>query len=491
MNDFAEEGLRPMRKQRVVGCNGFRTLTWNRFASLTLTLAVALAFAIPGNAQSIISGTPWYTTTGGLLTAHGAGVIKVGSTYYLIGEADNSTGGFTGINCYSSTNLETWTFVADVLPPQSSGDLESGNIVERPKVLYNSSTGKYVMWLHIWNGDAVGYATSSSVCGTYTYQGSSQPLGNESFDIGSFQDTNGTAYLLSANYDNGIIVYQMSSDYLSPVSIVDGVSTWGDYEAPAMFKVGSTYFLIMSHETGWSSNDDQYSSASAIGGPWTTPKDIATAGTDTWDSQSSFVLPVTGTSGTTYVYMGDRWISGAITNSSYVWLPLTVSGTTLSLPWVNNWAINVSTGAWTNDTYTSLKTGAYHQLLNLNSGLCLDSVSTTEGTQAQGVYCSGNTYQQWEITASGSDYKITNDANGYLLEDEGNSKTAGSAVDTWPSNGGTNQEWTITSDGAGNYTVTDVYSGLCLGVASGAITSGSPIDEGTCNGGTNQQWYQY
>ena len=84
-----------------------------------------------------------------MITAHGGGILKVGSTYYWIGEVDSSGGGFQGINCYSSTDLTTWAFVADVLPPQSSGDLVSSNLVERPKVLYNSSTGKYVMWMHI------------------------------------------------------------------------------------------------------------------------------------------------------------------------------------------------------------------------------------------------------------------------------------------------------------------------------------------------------
>ena len=75
-----------------------------------------------------------------------------------------------------------------------------------------------------------------------------------------------------------------------------------------------TYFLICSHETGWNSNDDQYSYATSISGPWSALADIATAGTNTWNSQSTYVVPVTGSSGTTYIYMGDRWISGDITN---------------------------------------------------------------------------------------------------------------------------------------------------------------------------------
>jgi hypothetical protein len=32
-----------------------------------------------------------------------------------------------------------------------SGDLGPGRIVERPKVIYNSTTGKYVLWTHIDN----------------------------------------------------------------------------------------------------------------------------------------------------------------------------------------------------------------------------------------------------------------------------------------------------------------------------------------------------
>lgn len=461
-----------------------------KMGALSLALLFLAFHPLVSQAQ-ILPGMPWNDTSGNPIKAHGAGIIKVGSTYYMVGEIDSSGGGFQGINCYSSTNLTSWTLVGDVLPPQSSGDLVTTDLVERPKVLYNSSTGKYVMWMHIYSGDSVGYATSSSVCGAYTYQGSSQPLGNESFDIGSFQDTDGTAYLISANFDNGLIVYKMSSDYLSPASIVDGVSTWGDREAPAMFKANGYYFLICSHETGWSSNDDQYSYATSISGPWSALADIATAGTDTWNSQSTFVLPVTGSSGTTYIYMGDRWLSGQIENSPYIWLPLTVSGNTLSLPWVNDWSINVSAGTSTNNDLAFLNKGSNHELVNLNSGLCLNAVSTTEGTQAQAVLCNAASLEEWDITSSGSNYYIANQDSGYLLEDEGNSKTSGGPVDTWPNNGGSNQSWLFTNVGQNNYTILNTYSGLCLGVAGGAETSGSLIDEGTCNGGINQMWYQH
>jgi hypothetical protein len=106
------------------------------------------------------------------------------------------------------------------------------------------------------------------------------------------------------------------------------------------------------------------------------------------------------------------------------------------------------------------------------------------------VTCNAGTLQEWDATTQGSGYYVTNEDSGYVAEDEGNSKSAGSPIDIWAKNGGTNQEWTFTSAGSGNYTVKNVYSGLCLGVKSAAITSGSPIDEGTCDGDINQQWYQ-
>ena len=70
-------------------------------------------------------------------------------------------------------NLVEWTFVNEVLTLQSSGDLGPDRVVERPHVLYNDDTEKYVLWMHIDDssyGEAkAGVATSSTICGDYTY----------------------------------------------------------------------------------------------------------------------------------------------------------------------------------------------------------------------------------------------------------------------------------------------------------------------------------
>jgi hypothetical protein len=91
-------------------------------------------------------------------------------------------------------------------------------------------------------------------------------------------------------------------------------------------------------------------------------------------------------------------------------------------------------------------------LVSVNSGLCLDvpSASTTEGVQLDQWTCNGGTNQEWALDPVGS-YSTSGDAvyqvmslvSGYTAEDESNSTAEGSAIDQWPSNGGSNQQWTL------------------------------------------------
>jgi len=120
----------------------------------------------------IVPGGVWYDSSGNIIQAHGAGIFQLGNTYYWFGE--DHTGvtndqSFHNIKCYSSTDLAHWTFRKNVLTRQMSGDLGPNRVVERPKVIYNEQTGRYVMYLHIdditYTEAKVGRATSTEVCG--------------------------------------------------------------------------------------------------------------------------------------------------------------------------------------------------------------------------------------------------------------------------------------------------------------------------------------
>ncbi|GAB3981518.1 hypothetical protein GCM10029978_082670 [Actinoallomurus acanthiterrae] len=302
--------------------------------------------AAPG-AVAIVPGAAWNDQNGELAQLHGAGILKVGDTYYAYGEDKVAGSAFTAVACYSSTDLVSWTRHADALSRQASGDLGPNRVVERPKVIYNATTHQYVMYTHIDSpnyGDArAGVATSATPCGPYEYRGSARPLGQLSRDLGLFQDDDGTAYLLSEDRNNGLRVDKLSADYLtveSPAAVLP------DRESPAMVKVDGTYYLFGSKLTGWNTNDNDYATATSPSGPWSDWKPFAPAGSKTFNSQTSFVLPVKGRHGTTYVFMGDRWYASHLHDSAPIWLPMSIGGGKASLNWQSSWSLDVADGTW-------------------------------------------------------------------------------------------------------------------------------------------------
>jgi len=119
----------------------------------------------------------------------------------MIGEDKFNGSSFQNVNCYASTNLVEWNFAGALLSGTSSGDLGPKRVVERPKVIHNKSTKKYVLYMHIddstYKEAKVGVAIGDTICGNYEYVGSYRPMGNQSRDMGLYQDEDGNGYLLS------------------------------------------------------------------------------------------------------------------------------------------------------------------------------------------------------------------------------------------------------------------------------------------------------
>ena len=70
------------------------------------------------------------------------------------------------------------------------------------------------------------------------------------------------------------------------------------------------------------------------------------------------------------------------------------------------------------------------------------------------------------------------------LDVPGHATTAGTRVEIWSCNGGTNQQWRLNADG----TVVGVESGLCLDVTGQGTANGTAVQLWTCTGGSNQRW---
>jgi hypothetical protein len=104
------------------------------------------------------------------------------------------------------------------------------------------------------------------------------------------------------------------------------------------------YYVVGSHLTGWRPNPNVYAVAPSLSGPWSEMQDIAPPKTNTYESQSSMLLKVTGREATTVIYMGDRWKPKELWDSRYVWMPLAIGAGKLRLPPPHPWTINVESG---------------------------------------------------------------------------------------------------------------------------------------------------
>lgn len=276
---------------------------------------------------------------GSVAQLHGAGVRHHDGRWYAWGEDKSAGDTFTAVACYSSTDLSRWRFEADALVPVEGGDIGSDRIVERPKVLRRPD-GAWVMLLHIDTADysaaRVGYALADSPIGPFRYIGSERPLGHLSRDIGVYQE-DGVGYLLSEDRENGLHLYRLRDDFLAVESVLVTLKQQDrpevGYESPALVRHDGLYYLFGSDLTGWAANDNRFTTAEHLAGPWSPWRGFAPDGAATFDSQVSAVVPVEGG----YIYVGDRWQPDDLYSSPAVWLPLVLGGGDATLEWREAW----------------------------------------------------------------------------------------------------------------------------------------------------------
>ncbi len=465
-------------------------------AAVLLALAAVVTSVTPAGADAVTVpvGAQFTDTNGNLVHAHGGGVLKVGGYYYWFGENRNPNNTFRYVSAYRSTDLKHWEFRNNVLTQSSASELNFANI-ERPKVIYNASTGQYVMWMHKENGSDYGearaaVAVSSTVDGNYTYLRSFRPLGHMSRDITAYVDSDGTGYMISAaNENRDLHVYRLTSDYTDVASLV---YSWdGDTrEAPAMFKRNGVYFMLTSAATGWQPNQAKYSTATSIGGPWSSWHNVADG--RTFESQPAYVLPVQGTAGTSYLYMGDRWAGawgGPVNDSQYVWLPIRFpNDTTMTL--TNAGEVTIDTDAGTISTSGSGGDG-YEQLTVRHSGQCVDVRNASGDNNAAVIQwgCNGGYNQQWRFQSVGGGYvQIVARHSGKCLDVTGASTSDGAAIIQYTCGTGYNQHWSVQDAGGGYVRLVARHSGKCMDLPSSSQDQNVQFKQYGCNGGYNQQF---
>ena len=221
-------------------------------ALLTLCLAVgatAAAATAAGASADTAAATRWiesglYPTTphwndtdGNRIEAHAAGMLQSpgDGRWYWYGESKKD-GNLRdhGVNCYSAPGLSgPWKnegqvfHQSDVRVHDSSGPF----IIERPKVLYNKSTKKYVLWFHLDTGGYgyrhVGVATSSEPNKGFVFHAGFKPDGVNSLDMSLFLDPqDGQAYHIRSCDNKYVGISRLTPDYLNTTGIISNHSVF-------------------------------------------------------------------------------------------------------------------------------------------------------------------------------------------------------------------------------------------------------------------------
>jgi hypothetical protein len=291
------------------------------------------------------SGEVYLDTAGQPINAHGGWMMFHNGTYYWYGESRTSrisdgTKNTVGMSVYSSTDLLNWRNRGLALSSANNPttpELAFGRVIERPRVIYNARTKQFVMWLHVndptYREARVGTAVSSSPTGPFRFIGAQRPLGFESRDITLFQDTDGKAYLYFASDNNRVLrIVQLSDDYTKVTTRMSIFKASSAREAATIVKFNGRYHMITSGTTGWLANAAQYHWATSPMGPWnhgTNPITGPGAST-TNNAQGTALFPVAGRPGL-FIFMADRWRPWNIYDSRYVWKPVRIVGTTLTV----------------------------------------------------------------------------------------------------------------------------------------------------------------
>ena len=355
-----------------------------------------------GTYNTFRPGQEWLDTSGKVIQAHGGQVVPskdaTGRTiYYLYGE-DRSNGYLSspGVHAYSSYDLYNWKdegvalksmsdagqFTSDPYFQNLYGSYTAAQkaavyrdlgtvqndpninpaILERPKVIYNEATGKWVMWLHAdgpstWSNALyakakAGVAVSDTPFGPFRYIDSyrlhraaaNDPTNKApnnpgmARDMTLFVDKDGTGYIIYSSEENQtMFISKLNAEYTdlsaSPETAVEGVDYrrafvgWSR-ESPAVFRYKDQYYVFSSGTTGWSPNPSKVGTANSILGEWSDlgdPFPSASSG-NSFNSQPTNVIPVDAENGK-FIYMGDRWNGGSdwgLANAQMVWLPITM-----------------------------------------------------------------------------------------------------------------------------------------------------------------------
>lgn len=321
----------------------------------------------------------WHDTDGNIINASDGGVICVDGKYHWYGMAlrplpmaGGPCGGQMtdiGVVMYESEDLLHWKYEGVILAVSTDpeSELYAPLRFERPKIIYNDTTGQFVLWCHYvkypgdhgnGTGDAdMGVAVCDTVNGAYKWLGYQRPIDKNGWvrDMTVYKDFDGTAYAIYDRHvadpvlgdrtgglqgDRCLYVVKLSEDYLTLTNTYRRIEAACWREAPAIVYKNGYYHIVTSGLTGWATNQAKAFRTKRLLDEWEDMGDPCVGDTThtTFNTQSTYAFPVEGTD--LQIMMFERHNTANFKECSYVWLPVHFTDTdSIFIKYEKEWKI--------------------------------------------------------------------------------------------------------------------------------------------------------
>lgn len=270
-------------------------------------------------------GQVWLDTEGKRIQAHGGSVLFMDGIYYWYGENKEKTTGkdriwHWGVRCYTSKDLYNWEDKGLIIPPEPDNPgspLHPESQMDRPHIIYNKQTKKFVCWLKIMQHGRIQtetVLTADHILGPYKkVRENLKPLNMCAGDFDLAVAEEGKAYYYFERVHSELICADLTEDYTNVTGYYSThfprVSPPDVREAPAHFRRKNKHYLITSGTTGYLPNPSE----EAVGDTWHGPfrvlgnPHVNDVSNTSFHSQISCVFKVEGKKDL-YIACADRWL---------------------------------------------------------------------------------------------------------------------------------------------------------------------------------------
>jgi hypothetical protein len=273
--------------------------------------------------KSIRPGQEWLDTNRKRIEAHAGNIYYENDTFYWYGENKEKTDGKNGIwtygiRAYSSKDLYNWSDEGLIIPPKlndEDSNLHPRQRLDRPHIIFNKQTQKYVCWIKI-SGERASFVIliADNLLGPYeVVKENYRPYGKKvgDFDLVIDQATLKAYIYFEADHKN-MISAELTDDYLGVTTQYqvnfDGLTPPFVREAPAYLQRDGKHYLLTSGLTNYVPNPSEVAVSDKYLGPFETLGNLHPGD----DSKSSYNSQISGVfkhpTKDLYIALADRWV---------------------------------------------------------------------------------------------------------------------------------------------------------------------------------------